>query len=510
MYRDRDFDVKGALPVGASALVQDLELGALFAGMAGSDKFLEEAAKRAVLGTLQAPEAILYRQRILAEALQYPKVIRDLYEVAVAAGESGRKVWRGTSHRYPDRVLYWAMELLAAFMGHLRSIRDIAVQHEDKFQSEGLGRLFRMLAEELNEVYLASIDRHLKQLGFREGLFMSAELGEGNHGKNYTLRVVRKVIPSWTERLRSLMGRFPQRAPPRYVYQVPERDESGANALAALRDRGIAVVAGTLAESADHVESFFQMLRAELAFYVGCLNLADRLVALDQPICLPEIRVGIALSARNLYDVALALTSASRVVGNDLKADGKALVVITGANRGGKSTGLRSIGQAQVMAQCGMFVPAASYAVNVCTGIFTHFRREEDVEMRSGKFDEELTRMTAIVDRLTRQSLMLFNESFASTNPREASQIAGDIVRGLLEAQVKVIYVTHLYDLAHELYLDCSKEGYFLRGERLPDGHRTFRLLEGMPLPTSHGEDLYRSIFGVSVGHAELDTNVAL
>ncbi len=47
-----------------------------------------------------------------------------------------------------------------------------------------------------------------------------------------------------------------------------------------------------------------------------------------------------------------------RIVGNDLDGDKKDLVVITGANQGGKSTFLRSIGLAQLMMQCGMFVPA--------------------------------------------------------------------------------------------------------------------------------------------------------
>ena len=88
-----------------------------------------------------------------------------------------------------------------------------------------------------------------------------------------------------------------------------------------------------------------------------------------------------------------------RVVGNDVNADDKDLVIITGANQGGKSTFLRSLGLAQLMMQCGMFVPAESFCANVCDGIFTHYKREEDVTMKSGKLDEELSRMSDIVDR---------------------------------------------------------------------------------------------------------------
>jgi dsDNA-specific endonuclease/ATPase MutS2 len=130
--------------------------------------------------------------------------------------------------------------------------------------------------------------------------------------------------------------------------------------------------------------------------------------------------------------------------------------------------------------------------------------------MRGGKFDEELARMSAIVDYLKPRSLILFNESFASTNPREGSEIASDMVRGLLEAQIKVIYVTHLFDLAYGFYLRDPGRALFLRAERLPDGQRTFRLLEGVPLLTSHGEDLYRAIFSTPDDQKEMQTDEAL
>ena len=148
------------------------------------------------------------------------------------------------------------------------------------------------------------------------------------------------------------------------------------------------------------------------------------------------------------------------------------------------------------MMQCGMFVPAESFRANVCDRLFTHFKREEDAGMRSGKLDEELSRMSAIVDSMTPNSIVLLNESFASTNEREGSEIARQIVRALVETGIKVFYVTHLFDLAQGFYLAKMDGALFLRAERLADGRRTFRLVEGEPLPTSYGEDLYRRIFG--------------
>jgi len=147
------------------------------------------------------------------------------------------------------------------------------------------------------------------------------------------------------------------------------------------------------------------------------------------------------------------------------------------------------------MMQCGMFVPAESFSANVCESLFTHFKRKEDERMNSGKLDEELSRMSGIVDAITSHSMVLFNESFAATNEREGSEIARQIIRALLEKGIKVFFVTHLYEFAHGFYDKNMENAMFLLAERQADGRRTFKLLEGEPLQTSYGEDVYRKIF---------------
>jgi DNA mismatch repair ATPase MutS len=186
------------------------------------------------------------------------------------------------------------------------------------------------------------------------------------------------------------------------------------------------------------------------------------------------------------------------VVGNDLEAAGKDLVIITGANQGGKSTFLRSIGLAQVMMQSGIFVPAESFSANVCAALFTHYKRKEDASMKSGKLDEELSRMSAIIDMITPNAMVLLNESFAATNEREGSEIARQIVSALVERRVEVFFVTHLYEFAHGFYQQRKGNVLFLRADRQADGRRTFKLIEGEPLQTSFGEDVYHKVFGTA------------
>lgn len=127
--------------------------------------------------------------------------------------------------------------------------------------------------------------------------------------------------------------------------------------------------------------------------------------------------------------------------------------------------------------------------------MLTHYKREEDVTMESGKWDEELSRMSDIVEHIRPDAIVLFNKSFASTNELEGSEIASQIVRALLDKQVKVFFVTHLYQFANGFFERGMKVATFLRAERRPDGTRPFKLIESGPLQTSYGEDLYQAIF---------------
>lgn len=491
MHRDRDFDLASAFPGNERALTQDLELDTLFCAMAGDDEFLLDIARKAILSGLQNDvDTILYRQAILKDSLKNPAVVRALYNLAVEAIEAKKKQWLGVFARYPGAILHGSIELLQMFLDVLRKLRGIAEEQAGRCESEGFTALFAMLEKELNDEYLVGIQDHLKELKFPDGVLISAELGRGNKGTNYVLRKPRRRRQHWLKRL------F-EKGPPAYTFRIADRDEAGARALSELRDRGIHLVANALAQSSDHILSFFQMLRAELAFYVGCLNLHGRLAAKGEPVCFPwPVPEGRRRHRfRGLYDVCLALHMKQKVVGNTVNADRKSLVIITGANQGGKSSFLRSIGLAQLMMQGGMFVPAESFDAELCTSLFTHYKREEDATMKKGKLDEELARMSEIVDHLRPNSMLLLNESFAATNEREGSEIARQVVRALIEKGIKIFFVTHLYEFAHGFFERKMHDSLFLRAERRADGTRTFRLVEGEPWETSHGEDLYRRIF---------------
>ena len=118
------------------------------------------------------------------------------------------------------------------------------------------------------------------------------------------------------------------------------------------------------------------------------------------------------------------------------------------------------------MMQCGLFVAAESLTANVCQAVFTHFKRGEDTNMESGKLDEELARMSEIADNAQPNSLVLCNESFAATNEHEGSQIALQIITALIDSDIQVALVTHMYEpLASRLHQEQDERAVFLRAE---------------------------------------------
>ena len=493
MHPDQGFDSGRELPPEHAALARDLDLDVLVGAMADGDPLVHEVCAAALLqGAHNDLATTRYRQAAVRDALLRPETVRVLYDLAGDAIDRRKKEWLGIFSRSPAGILVEASALLQMYVGMLRRLRRVVEEAPGEFVSEGWTALARLVAEELDDAFFADAERSLSELREGSTLLASARLGEGNEGREYTLLRGSGRGPRW---LTSVLRRGPN------TFGISSVDDGASRVLADMRNVTVARVADLLARAAEGVKEFFEALRVELAFYVGCLNLHAHLEELGVPVCFPTAREpgGSALRFSHLVDPTLALRSRGVVVGNTLDLDGKEVTIITGANQGGKTVFVRSLGVAQLLLQSGLFVTANAFEGEVVSGLYTHFRHEEDETLTSGKLDEELGRLSAIVEHLQPRSLVLFNESFAATNEREGSEVARQVVAALEARQVRVVFVTHLFLFAQGLYGRESTRRAFLRAERRPDGTRSFQLVAGEPLETSYGEDLYREILADAV-----------
>lgn len=490
MHPDRDFDVEEPDPAFADDLRRDLELDFLWDAMGGGDQFLRAVARSAILHPVPDPDAIRYRQGALGDCARRPEDVAALYALAIDALSVERGVLMMPVRGHPEMALSRGVRMLTALADRLERLRDLCAEMAPSFSSRAFLGLFATVASELDDEYLRRLRAQLKDLAFAPGLLMSAAVGTGG-------QVIAPVLRRGKRENRGLFDRTPLKRP-MFSFTIPERDEAGFTALGELRARAVSDVADAATQSADHVMGFFRTLRVELGFFLAARNLQLALESVGALVSLPEVSSQPGCRATGLYDPCLALRSGAAPVGNDLDlADGR-LLVVTGANHGGKSTFLRALGVAQLMAQAGIFVAASGLAVAPVRQVLTHWTREEDESLRHGKLDEELDRMSRVIDGVEPGDLLLCNESFASTNEAEGSQIALEVTSALVRAGVRVRYVTHMYDFAHAVEgADLGAE--FLRAPRDPDGRRSYVLEPGPPLRTSFGVDLYDRVFGTSL-----------
>ena len=179
--------------------------------------------------------------------------------------------------------------------------------------------------------------------------------------------------------------------------------------------------------------------------------------------------------------------------------------ILTGPNRGGKTTHIQAVGLLHVLAQSGLNVPAESVALSPVDAIFLHFPAEEQPNMESGRLGEEAGRLREIFRRATRHSLLLLNESLASTSATESYFLARDVVSCLRMLGARALFVTHLHELAadcesinSEIAGDSRVQSLISQVEESADGlRRTYQVVPAPPRGQSYAREIARQ-YGIS------------
>ncbi len=216
---------------------------------------------------------------------------------------------------------------------------------------------------------------------------------------------------------------------------------------------------------------------------------------------------GPRMQAKGLYNLKLAesIESAKEIVVNDLDFDkDRNLYILTGANRGGKTTITQAVGLLFVLAQGGVFVPASSFSFTPVDCIFTHYPADEDKTLDYGRLGEECNRFRELFLKCTEKSLLLLNETFSTTSFEEGFFIASDAVRAILKKGTRCIYNTHMHKLAsviEELNEQGRDEGANVQAASLvvlsDDGERSFKVKVAPPQGMSYARDIAQK-YGVT------------
>jgi DNA mismatch repair ATPase MutS len=128
--------------------------------------------------------------------------------------------------------------------------------------------------------------------------------------------------------------------------------------------------------------------------------------------------------------------------------------------------------------------------------ILTHFPAGSEDTVEKGRLGEECARLDAMFDAVTKNSLVLLDESLSSTGSYEGAYIAAEVLRGFSMAHLRGIFSTHLHDLAagvEKINAECVPLG----GGRIDnlvaevnEGQRSFRILRKTPDGKSYARDI--------------------
>ena len=171
----------------------------------------------------------------------------------------------------------------------------------------------------------------------------------------------------------------------------------------------------------------------------------------------------------------------SKVIPNSISFDDYLGIVITGPNTGGKTVLLKTVGLLVLMTKCGLLIPADEKSnVMIYDKVCCDIGDDQSIQANLSTFSSHMKNITEIIDMVTPNSIVLFDEIGGGTDPDEGSKLAISILDYLIKNEISFITTTHYSELKlfaydNEKIVNASME--FNQDTLSP----TYRLLIGLP-----------------------------
>ncbi|MGN1046976.1 MAG: hypothetical protein ACI4QZ_00015, partial [Eubacteriales bacterium] len=469
------------------------------------------------------PEVILYRQDTFEDMTNHPELAHILLKMIPFLNDITELRRMGSDSAASNESYLYSITEVELYTSLLDHLRDNLLPLAPKFKSTA----FRRFAERINTLtasdYYKNINNQLKELTSRVREIKSVTIGVNFDSQ---LRADRAGVLSINNEyfksgeLLDKMLRLDFKSDEKTCIAplVPFKKGQSDNQQMALANAFNGAINDVFRQSIRSWKKVIQhyvlentdfliRLMPEIEFVTKATELLVKLKNKGCPLCHPQIRpmAEKKFTAKGLCNPIVAVKLDGTVVPNDFTFDEDGMIyVLTGPNRGGKSVITCAVGIAFVMAQLGLPVCADECVISPCDEIFTHFPTGSEDTIDKGRLGEECSRLGAIFEEVTEDSLVLLDESLSSTGSFEGAYIASEVLQGFSMVRCRGIFSTHLHDLAASV--DAINETCLPKGgvkidnlvAAIEKGSRSFKILRAKPDGKSYARDIADK-YGLSI-----------